>query len=162
MSSWKGIDKKSGGVATNIGVHFYDMLHYIFGAVLENKVHYRDAKTIGGFLKYERARVHWLLSIDAQLLPENAVKNEKATYRSITIAGEELEFSGGFTDPYTRSYEHILAGNGYSVDENRTAIETVETIRNAEILPPIDTTHHLLAKVEMNAVNINVNVHPLR
>lgn len=148
MSSWKGLDEKSGGVATNIGVHFYDMLHFIFGAVLKNKVYYRDEKTVAGFLEYECARVHWLLSIDAQFLPENAINGEKVTYRSIAIAGEELEFSGGFTDLHTQSYEHILVGNGYGIDENRTAIETVETIRNAEILPPTNTPHHLLSKVQ--------------
>ena len=134
MRSWKGLDDKSGGVATNIGVHFYDMLHFIFGDVLENEVHYRDAKTASGYLEYELARVRWFLSIDANLLPENAIAGEKMTYRSITIAGEELEFSGGFTDLHTQSYERILAGNGYGVGENRAAIETVETIRNAEIL----------------------------
>jgi len=147
MQSWKGADEKSGGVATNIGVHFYDMLHFIFGAVLKNKVHYRDAKTVAGFLEYERARVRWLLSIDAELLPENAVSGEKITYRSITIAGEELEFSGGFTDLHTQSYEKILSGNGYGVDENRAAIETVETIRTTKILPPNNDHHHLLSKV---------------
>jgi len=147
MRSWKGVDEKSGGVATNIGVHFYDMLHFIFGSILHNEVHYRDAKTVAGYLEYERARVRWFLSIDARLLPKNAVDGEKMTYRSIAIAGEELEFSGGFTDLHTQSYEHILAGNGYGVEDNRTAIETVEVIRNAEILPPTHTPHHLLSKV---------------
>ena len=84
----------------------------------------------------------------AQFLPENAIDGEKVTYRSIAIAGEELEFSGGFTDLHTQSYEHILVGNGYGIDENRTAIETVETIRNAKILPPTNTPHHLLSKVQ--------------
>lgn len=148
MRSWKGADEKSGGVATNIGVHFYDMLHFIFGVVLKNEVNYRDAKTAAGLLEYERARVRWFLSIDSSLLPENAVKGEKVTYRSITLAGKELEFSDGFTDLHTKSYEYILAGDGYGVDENRAAIETVETIRNAEILPPTDTPHHLLSKVK--------------
>lgn len=147
MNSWKGADQKSGGVATNIGVHFYDMLQFIFGAVLKNDVYYRDAKTVSGFLEYERARVRWLLSIDAALLPENAVRGEKLTYRSMTISGEELEFSAGFTDLHTQSYEHILAENGYGVDENRAAIETVETIRNTEILPSYNAPHHLLSKL---------------
>ena len=148
MRSWKGFDDKSGGVATNIGVHFYDMLHFIFGDVLKNEVHYRDAKTAAGYLEYERAKVRWFLSIDANLLPENAIKGEKMTYRSITIAGEELEFSGGFTDLHTQSYERILAGIGYGVGENRVAIETVETIRSAEILSSPSAVHSLLSKVK--------------
>ena len=147
MRSWKGFDEKSGGVATNIGVHFYDMLHFIFGDVLKNEVHYRDAKTAAGYLEYERARVRWFLTIDANLLPENAIAGEKMTYRSITIAGEELEFSGGFTDLHTQSYERILAGNGYGVEENRAAIETVETIRSAKILSSPSAAHSLLSKV---------------
>lgn len=147
LKSWKGVDKKSGGVATNIGVHFYDMLHFIFGAVLKNEVNYRDAKTVSGILEFERARVRWFLSIDARLLPENAVKGEKMTYRSITVAGKELEFSDGFTDLHTQSYERILAGKGYGVDENRAAIETVETIRTAKILQPSYAPHNLLSRV---------------
>ena len=149
MRSWKGFDEKAGGVPTNIGVHFYDMLHFIFGEVLKNEVHYRDAKTAAGYLEYERARVQWFLSIDANLLPENAVQGEKMTYRSITIAGEELEFSGGFTDLHTQSYERILSGNGYGVEENRAAIETVEKIRNAEILPSPTLAHELLSKIKV-------------
>lgn len=148
MRSWKGFDEKSGGVATNIGVHFYDMLHFIFGDMLKNEVHYRDAKTAAGYLEYKRARVRWFLSIDANLLPENAIHGEKMTYRSITIAGEELEFSGGFTDLHTQSYERILSGNGYGVEENRAAIETVETIRNAEILSSPPAAHDLLLKLQ--------------
>lgn len=147
MRSWKGVDEKSGSVTTNIGVHFYDMLHFIFGSVLKNKVHYRNAKTVAGFLEYERARVRWLLSIDAGLLPENAASGERMTYRSITIAGKELEFSGGFTDLHTQSYENILSGNGYGVDENRSAIEIVEAIRNTEVHRPDYDYHHLLSKV---------------
>ena len=91
--------------------------------------------------------VRWFLSIDAELLPENAIQGEKMTYRSITIAGEELEFSGGFTDLHTQSYERVLAGNGYGVEENRVAIETVEVIRSAEILSSPLVAHHLLSKV---------------
>jgi UDP-N-acetyl-2-amino-2-deoxyglucuronate dehydrogenase len=148
MRSWKGFDEKSGGVATNIGVHFYDMLHFIFGDVLKNEVHHRDAKTAAGYLEYERARVRWFLSIDANLLPENAIKGEKMTYRSIIVSGEELEFSGGFTDLHTQSYERILAGDGYGAEENRAAIDTVESIRSAEILPSPPAAHGLLSKVK--------------
>ncbi|UTW00164.1 Gfo/Idh/MocA family oxidoreductase [Marinomonas rhizomae] len=134
MKSWKGFDHKSGGVATNIGVHFYDMLHFIFGDIVKNEVHYRDEKTSAGYLEYERARVRWFLSIDANHLPENAVHGEKSTFRSITIEGEELEFSGGFTDLHTQSYQRVLEGKGYGVEDNRAAIETVEVIRNSAII----------------------------
>jgi UDP-N-acetyl-2-amino-2-deoxyglucuronate dehydrogenase len=147
LKSWKGSDEKSGGVATNIGVHFFDMLHFIFGDIRKNEVHYRDDKTASGYLEYDNARVRWFLSIDANHLPENAVKGEKLTYRSITIEDEELEFSGGFTDLHTQSYQNILAGNGYGVEENRAAIETVEGIRSAEITKNPKVPHPLLAMV---------------
>ena len=147
LQSWKGVDEKSGGLATNIGVHFYDMLHYIFGAVVKNEVHYRDNKTAAGYLEFEKAHVRWFLSIDASLLPENAVKSDKLTYRSINIGGEELEFSGGFTDLHTQSYENILAGKGYKICENKVAIETVETIRNAQLVDNPSKKHPLLLKV---------------
>ncbi|AAU38107.1 MULTISPECIES: Gfo/Idh/MocA family oxidoreductase [Basfia] len=147
LKSWKGVDQKSGGVATNIGVHFYDMLHFIFGDVVKNEVHYRDEKTVSGYLEYKRARVRWFLSIDANNLPENAVQGEKLTYRSITIENEELEFSGGFTDLHTQSYQRILEGKGYGLEENRTAIETVEVIRHAPIIENPANPHPFLAKV---------------
>lgn len=151
MKSWKGFDHKSGGVATNIGVHFYDMLHFIFGELKSNEVHYRDKRTASGYLEYEKARVKWFLSIDANNLPENAIQGEKLTYRSITINDgsntEELEFSGGFTDLHTMSYENVLAGNGFGVDENRTAIETVENIRKQDVIKAGEHAHPLLYKV---------------
>ena len=146
LKSWKGFDEKSGGVATNIGVHFYDMLHFIFGDIKKNEVHYRDQKTSSGYLEYERARVRWFLSIDAKHLPENAVQGEKLTYRSIDIEGEELEFSGGFTDLHTQSYQNILAGTGYGVEENRASIQTVSDMRNAAIIENPERPHPLLAK----------------
>jgi UDP-N-acetyl-2-amino-2-deoxyglucuronate dehydrogenase len=147
LKSWKGVNEKSGGVATNIGVHFYDMLHFIFGRVVKNEVHFRDEKTCAGYLEYERARVRWFLSIDANNLPENAIQGEKLTYRSITIEGEELEFSGGFTDLHTQSYQRILEGKGYGIEENRTAIETVEAIRTAPVSMATEVAHPLLQKV---------------
>lgn len=148
LKSWKGFDEKSGGVATNIGVHFYDMLHFIFGDIKKNEVHYRDQKTSSGFLEYERARVSWFLSIDAEHLPENAIQGEKLTYRSIDIEGEELEFSGGFTDLHTQSYENILEGNGYGIEENRAAIQTVADMRNSAIIDTPSAPHPLLNKVK--------------
>lgn len=151
MKSWKGFDHKSGGVATNIGVHFYDMLHFVFGKLKHNEVHYRSEKASSGYLEYERARVRWFLSIDANHLPDNAVQGEKLTYRSISISdgnvAEELEFSGGFTDLHTQSYQNILAGNGFGIDENRIAIETVEDIRTLEIVDAGERAHPLLFKV---------------
>ncbi|WP_419813538.1 Gfo/Idh/MocA family oxidoreductase [Bacterioplanoides sp.] len=148
LKSWKGFDEKSGGVATNIGVHFYDMLHFIFGDIKKNEVHYRDEKTSSGYLEYERARVRWFLSIDANHLPDNAVQGEKLTYRSIDIEGEELEFSGGFTDLHNQSYQNILVGNGYGVEDNRAAIETVAEMRNAEVIDFPVNAHPLLEKVK--------------
>lgn len=151
MKSWKGFDHKSGGVATNIGVHFYDMLHFIFGELKSNEVHFRDEKTASGYLEYERARVKWFLSIDSNNLPDNAVKGEKLTYRSITINDgdnkEELEFSDGFTDLHTLSYQNVLAGNGFGIDENRIAIETVESIRVQDVVEAGSKAHPLLNKV---------------
>ena len=135
-------------VATNIGVHFYDMLHFIFGKVVKSEVHYRDEKTASGYLEYERARVRWFLSIDAENLPENAVQGEKLTYRSITIENEELEFSGGFTDLHTQNYQLVLAGKGYGLEENRAAIETVEHIRVANIIENPVNPHPFLTKVK--------------
>ncbi|PML38965.1 oxidoreductase [Vibrio breoganii] len=147
LKSWKGFDQKSGGVATNVGVHFYDMLHFVFGDLKHNEVHFKDEKTASGYLEYERARVRWFLSIDANNLPENAVQGEKMTYRSITIGDEELEFSGGFTDLHTQSYANVLKGTGYGVDENRVAIETVEHIRRSDVVEAGEKAHPLLFKV---------------
>ncbi|WP_375752244.1 Gfo/Idh/MocA family oxidoreductase [Vibrio sp. HN007] len=147
LKSWKGFDQKSGGVATNIGVHFFDMLHFIFGDIIENEVHYRDDKTTAGYLVYERAKVKWFLSIDENNLPDNAVEGEKKTFRSIDIEGEQLEFSGGFTDLHTQSYEKVLAGNGYGLEENRTAIETVEKLREQPMVSNEHNYHPLVYKL---------------
>ena len=148
LRSWKGLDQKSGGVATNIGVHFFDMLHFIFGSVVDNQVYYRDERTCSGYLEYASARVRWFLSIDSTHLPDNAVKGEKLTYRSITIDGDELEFSGGFTDLHTQSYQRILDGYGYGVDDNRTAINTVESIRVSPVVLNPEHPHGLLARLK--------------
>lgn len=131
LQSWKGDQKKSGGIATNIGVHFYDMLHFIFGKLQNNVVHHSDDTMAAGYLEYEKARVRWFLSVDYKYVPETAKAEGQRTYRSITVDGEEIEFSGGFTDLHTRSYEEILAGRGFGLEENRVAIETVSHIRNA-------------------------------
>lgn len=131
MRSWKGDLKKSGGIATNIGVHFFDMLHFLFGAIQDNVVHLASDTKAAGYLEYEQARVRWFLSVDVGDVPAAAREGGQRTYRSITVDGEEIEFSGGFTDLHTRSYEEILAGRGFGLEENRTAIATVAAIRGA-------------------------------
>ena len=131
LQSWKGNEKKSGGIATNIGVHFFDMLHFIFGKLQDNKVHLCEDTRAAGYLEYEHARVRWFLSIDVNDVPAPVREQGQRTFRSITVDGQEIEFSGGFTDLHTRSYEEILAGRGFGLEENRVAIETVAHIRNA-------------------------------
>lgn len=133
MESWKGDQRKSFGVATNIGVHFYDMLHFVFGKLQRNVVHYSAQAKAAGYLEYERARVRWFLSIDANDLPES-VKGKKSTYRNIDISGHQLEFSEGFTDLHTVSYQEILAGRGYGLADARHCIETVDVIRAAAVV----------------------------
>jgi len=141
MESWKGDPRKSYGVATNIGVHFYDMLHFIFGKLQRNVVHYANDYKAAGYLEYEKARVRWFLSIDADDLPES-VKGKKPTYRSITVDGDEIEFSEGFTDLHTTSYREILAGRGYGIQDARHCVETVNTIRSSVIVTPQNDEGH--------------------
>lgn len=136
LQSWKGDNRKSGGIATNIGVHFYDMLHFVFGALQENIVHLHDETKASGYLEYEKARVRWFLSVDVNDVPEVERAKGKRTYRAVLADGESVEFSDGFTDLHTRSYEEILAGRGFGLEENRVAIETVAHIRNT---PPVTT-----------------------
>ena len=141
LESWKGDPRQSFGVATNIGVHFYDMLHFVFGQLQDNVVHYSGETKAAGYLEYERARVRWFLSIDANDLPDD-VKGKKTTYRSIDINGEELEFSEGFTELHKVSYEEILAGRGYGLDDARHCIETVNVIRTAQPVAARDGRGH--------------------
>lgn len=133
-TSWKGDMSKSGGIATNIGVHFFDMLSWVFGKLKNNKVNVHTHDRAAGVLEFERARVRWFLSINYDVLPDVVKKNGKSTFRSITIEGEELEFSGGFTDLHTISYEEILKGNGFGIQETRQAIEIVHDIRFADVI----------------------------
>lgn len=134
LQSWKGDAKKSGGIASNIGVHFFDMLHFIFGELQDNKVHHVSDTKSAGYLEYENARVRWFLSVDFDDVPAAQREAGQRTYRSITVDGDEIEFSGGFTDLHNRSYEEILAGRGFGLEENRVAIQTVSSIRNASPL----------------------------
>jgi UDP-N-acetyl-2-amino-2-deoxyglucuronate dehydrogenase len=131
FTSWKGDNQKSGGVATNIGVHFYDMLTWIFGDVKENIVHVSEEHKAAGFLQLERARVRWFLSVDYQDVPNEIKAKGQRTYRSITVDGDEIEFSGGFTDLHTQTYQQILQGNGFGLEETKRSIQTVYAIRNA-------------------------------
>jgi UDP-N-acetyl-2-amino-2-deoxyglucuronate dehydrogenase len=141
--SWKGDPRKSFGVATNIGVHFFDMLHFIFGKLQANVVHHNGEAKAAGYLEYERARVRWFLSIDANDLPAE-VKGKKPTFRSIDISGEQLEFSEGFTDLHTVSYREILAGRGYGLADARHCVETVDVIRSAAAQPAGSLGHPFL------------------
>ena len=129
--SWKGDRQKSGGIATNIGIHFFDMLTWIFGSVKGNVTHILEDDRAAGFLDLERARVRWFLSVNYDFIPEHTKAIGQRTYRSITVEGEEIEFSHGFTNLHTRSYEEILAGNGFGLQEAKPSIEIVHEIRNA-------------------------------
>ncbi len=140
--SWKGNEKKSGGIATNIGVHFFDMLHFVFGTLRENILHYVSDTTAGGYLEYDRARVRWFLSVDSGNLPDAAAESGQRTFRSITVDGQEVEFSGGFVDLHTVSYRKILEGQGFGLEDSRVAVETVSNIRR------------------MNPVGLNGAYHP--
>ena len=130
--SWKGDLAKSGGVATNIGIHFFDMLIWVFGSVQQSHVTRLSDSTASGHLELERANVNWKLSIDANDLPPAVAAQGKRTYRSIVIAHEELEFSEGFTDLHTDSYRAILAGHGYGISDTRPSIELAHQIRNSK------------------------------
>jgi UDP-N-acetyl-2-amino-2-deoxyglucuronate dehydrogenase len=130
FTSWKGDQAKSGGIASNIGVHFYDMLCWIFGDVEENIVHLKTPDANAGGFKLKHANVRWFLSVNYDYIPEEVKSEGQRTYRSITVDGKEMEFSGGFTDLHTRSYEEILKGNGFGLDEAYGSINTVSTIRN--------------------------------
>ncbi len=130
-TSWKGFTEKSGGVATNIGVHFYDMLSWIFGPIKQNTVHIYQHDRVGGYLEFERARVRYFMSINADTLPQECKENGKRTYRKIEMEGTEIEFSEGFTELHTLSYKNILAGNGFGLEDARNCIQIVHDIRNA-------------------------------
>ena len=132
--SWKGDESKSGGVATNIGVHFYDMLSWIFGDVQENIVHLREKHKAAGYLEFEKARVRWFLSIDENDLPNEIKQKGQKTFRSISIDNQELEFSDGFTELHTKSYQKILEKKGYGLREVKPSIEIVHNIRNNSIV----------------------------
>jgi len=145
--SWKGDVEKSGGVASNIGIHFFDMLSLVFGNTKENIVHYSDRYSAAGFLQLERARVRWFLSLDYNTLPDEVKAIGQRTFRSIQIEGEEMEFSGGFTELHTESYKRILAGDGFNVEDARQSINTAFEIRNAAPVGKKGDYHPFLDKL---------------
>jgi UDP-N-acetyl-2-amino-2-deoxyglucuronate dehydrogenase len=143
FNSWKGDIHKSGGIATNIGIHFFDMLSWIFGKVKSNTVHLLSHNKAGGFIELEKARVRWFLSLDSQDLPETARMAGKRTYRSIVMDNTEIEFSEGFTDLHTKSYEEILAGRGFGLKEAQSSVEMVYQIRNSTPVGLVGDYHEL-------------------
>lgn len=146
-ASWKGQEERSGGIATNIGIHFYDMLSWVFGDLKQNTVHVHTHDRASGYLEFEKARVRWFLSINHDVLPNEIKAKSQRSFRSITIEGEELEFSGGFTNLHTKVYEDILAGDGYGIEDARKAIEIVHSVR---VQSPIGLkgSYHPFAKKE--------------
>ncbi len=146
--SWKGDTTKSGGIATNIGVHFYDMLSWIFGAVKTNVVHVHTHDRAAGLLEFDRAKVRWFLSINADTIPTELRAQGKRTYRSMNIEGEEIEFSDGFTDLHTTSYKEVLAGRGFGLDEAYASIGIVHDIRHATPIG-LSGDYHPFAKLDL-------------
>ncbi len=144
-ASWKGDVHKSGGIATNIGVHFYDMLAYLFGKIEENIVHVASHDRVAGFLRFKQARVRYFLSINAATLPPEVAATGSRTYRSINIEKKEFDFSEGFTDLHTESYKRILQGEGFGLDEVRDCIQIVYDIRNAKPIGLVGDYHPLAA-----------------
>ena len=148
-TSWKGDVLKSGGIATNIGVHFYDMLSWIFGDVKQNIVHVHTHDRAAGYLEFSKAKVRWFLSINADTIPDELKAAGKRTYRSMNIEGEEIEFSDGFTDLHTTSYQNIMNGKGFGLDEAYTSIKIVHDIRHATPVG-LKGDYHPFAKKELN------------
>jgi UDP-N-acetyl-2-amino-2-deoxyglucuronate dehydrogenase len=146
LQSWKGDEKKSGGIATNIGVHFFDMLHFIYGDLQENIVHLNTPMKAAGFLEYKHARVRWFLSLDVNDVPITEREKGKRTFRALTSNDESIEFSDGFTDLHTTSYTEILAGRGFGLEENRVAVETVSKIRATPITKMNELAHPFILK----------------
>jgi UDP-N-acetyl-2-amino-2-deoxyglucuronate dehydrogenase len=148
FTSWKGDLHKSGGIATNIGIHFFDMLSWIFGNVKSNVIHVLNADKAAGYLELQNARVRWYLSLDYNDLPEQVKLNGKRTYRSIVMDKKEIEFSEGFTDLHTKSYEEILAGRGFGLADAKSSVQMVYEIRNAQPVGLKGEYHELCKKIK--------------
>lgn len=148
--SWKGDLKRSGGIAMNIGIHFFDMLHYIFGDVEEVQMHYRTEDTMSGFIKFLNAEVKWFLSIDESFLPSNFHQGDKKTFRSISINQDEIEFSSGFDDLHKVSYEQILQGRGFGLNDSKECIKIVEKINALDLKEEKTNIHPMLLGFKKN------------
>jgi UDP-N-acetyl-2-amino-2-deoxyglucuronate dehydrogenase len=144
--SWKGSEERSGGLATNIGIHFFDLLMWLFGKAVRCKVHLNDSKKMAGFLELKQADVRWFLSVDMADLPFPPQPGLKTTYRSIMVNGEELEFTDGFADLHTRVYEKTLAGEGFGIEDARPSIELVHKIRTTKLTDPPSFPHPFLVE----------------
>jgi UDP-N-acetyl-2-amino-2-deoxyglucuronate dehydrogenase len=146
--SWKGIPEKSGGVATNIGIHFFDLLIWLFGSVEKSYTHYSEETKMSGFLELKNADVTWYLSLDSKDLPQEAIDKKRTTFRSITVDGEEAEFTEGFTDLHTRVYEQTLCGKGFGIEDARPSIELVYNIRKTKVAVGNEPTHDFFRKLK--------------
>lgn len=144
LASWKGDEERSGGIATNIGIHFFDLLIWLFGPVVQNEVHVRTPQKCAGHIELERADVRWFLSIDRSDLPDAARESGQTTHRSITVDGQALEFSDGFTDLHTRVFEHVLAGQGFGLAAARPAVDLAHRIRAAPLTAPNERAHRMI------------------
>ncbi len=149
-TSWKGDGEKSGGIATNIGIHFFDMLHWIFGDVKENTVHVHTHDRAAGYMEFEKARVRWFLSIDYNTIPDATKLTGARTFRCMEVDGEEMEFSNGFTDLHTLSYESVLEDKGYGIADTAPAVQIAYDIRNAQPLG-LQGNYHPLAALPLSA-----------
>lgn len=153
LYSWKGNQAQLGGLATNTGIHFFDMLAWLFGRVEHSEVHLREPTKVAGYLELPRARVTWFLSIDRDDLPRECREKGQSTFRSITVEGSELDFTEGFTDLHTRVYEDILSGGGYGIGDARPSIELSYRIRNGAPVDQKDLVHHFV-KRSTSVVNL--------
>jgi UDP-N-acetyl-2-amino-2-deoxyglucuronate dehydrogenase len=144
--SWKGIEERSGGVAMNIGVHFFDLLLWLFGEPDKVEVHVKEPRRMGGFLELKKADVRWFLSVNMEDLPFAPEPGAKTTFRSITMDGQEIEFTKGFTDLHTRVYERTLKGNGFTIEDARPSVELVHRIRQTDITSRPDCLHPLVTR----------------
>lgn len=144
--SWKGRVEKSGGIATNIGIHFFDLLLWIFGGLRRQEVHYSDERRMAGFLELERARVRWFLSVDGNDVPETIRARDQRMYRSITVDGQEIEFSQGFADLHTEIYRDVLSGKGLGIEDARPSISLVHEIRMADVTGVNENAHPYLKR----------------
>ena len=152
LVSWKGQQERSGGLATNIGIHFFDLLIWYFGSVDVSEVHFADERTVSGYLELKNARVKWFLSIDVNNVPAAARNAGKTTHRSIEIDGKEVEFSEGFADLHTEVYRSILSGNGFGPEDALPSVQAVSNIRNAKPTGTTPYSHEFLKKI-VNGAN---------